>query len=321
MLLVVQSLLLLAAGLTAVWIGSGIAINGVTHLAQRVKIPQFVMSFLVLGFLTSFSEIFVGINAFISNEPEVFVGNLLGSSVVVFMLVIPLFALLSRGINLNHTFSFNRLVMAALVVLLPALLSLDNKISFIDGFIMVVAYTFFMFIQGQESTKQLENVAMGSKKVKNTLVIIAKIVFSILVVFVGAKLIVDQILFLGTALKIEPFVLSFLVISIGTNIPELSIAIRSIFEHKKSIAFGNYVGSASFNTLELGILSMLHRQNIPALGSNFAVLLFAAGMLLFVIFSRSKNTITWKEALVLLMVYAGIVAVEIFLGKGWSLSR
>jgi Ca2+/Na+ antiporter len=114
-------------------------------------------------------------------------------------------------------------------------------------------------------------------------------------------------------------VLSFILISIGTNIPELSIAIRSLFEKKTTIAFGNYVGSASFNTLELGLLSMIHGQKIPAFGSNYAVILFAVGMFLFLIFSRSKKSISRKESLVLLLVYVGIILMELFLKGGWNL--
>lgn len=314
----IVSVSLLLLGIIGVWIGSGFAINNVSRLALRARVPSFFMSFLLLGFLTSFSEIFVGVSALIDNVPDVFVGNLLGSSVVVFFLVIPLFALLCNGITLNHTFSFSHLVLSSIVVLLPALLTLDNVITPLDGLILVVVYAFLLVVQGKDSIRHLEMLTSG-RKVRNMLSLLLKTIGSVAIIFVGANLVIDQVLYLGSVLKIQPFVLSFILISIGTNIPELSIAIRSLFEKKTTIAFGNYVGSASFNTLELGLLSMIHGQKIPALGSNYAVILFAVGMFLFLIFSRSKKSISRNESLVLLLVYVGIILMELFLKGGWNL--
>lgn len=73
-----------------IWIGSGLAIRSVERLSRSLKISSFLVSFIVLGLCTSISELSVGINSVIAKDPEIYVGNLVGATIVIFMLIIPL---------------------------------------------------------------------------------------------------------------------------------------------------------------------------------------------------------------------------------------
>ncbi len=93
---------------------------------------------------------------------------------------------------------------------------------------------------------------------------------------------------------------------------------RSIIAKKKDIAFGNYIGSASLNTLEMGILGMIGMKTVPANGSNFSIAVFLLGLAVFVLFVKSKTEVSRKEGVFLLLCYLLFVATEIFTGPGWS---
>lgn len=299
------------------WIGSGMAVSEITRIARVLRLSSFWISFFVLGLFTSITEIMVGINAYLYGEPEIFVGNLIGSSVVVFLLVIPLLAIAGNGIKTNHTFCFRDMVAAVLTVGVPSILTLDNVITGIDAVISIVLYGYLIFIH-EKNTGTLNH--LGSKQVKHSALFrsFLRIAAAVAMVFVAANILVVETVDIGSQIGISPYILSIVMLSVGTNIPELTIAVRSVLLRKKEIAFGDYVGSASLNTLELGLLSLLTGKPIPANGSNFSVLIFAAALLLFLKFGRSGKTISRREGILLLGCYIVFLLLEVRTGPGWE---
>lgn len=305
---------------TLLWVGSGLAVGAITKISHSLRMSSFFVSFFVMGLFTSLTEIMVGINALITNQPEIFVGNLVGSSVVMFMLVVPLLAVLGNGVNLNHSFKFKDLVTAALVVGLPALLTLDNRITLVDVLVCLVLYGYFAFIQ-ERNNKSLSRLVM-IKLTKSTIYVnLAKILVAIVLVFFASSILVRQTTVLADMFDASSFIISVLVISVGTNIPEISIAVRAVLAKKKDIAFGNYLGSATLNTLELGLLGLISTKPIPALGSNFSIAVFLVGLVLFLYFAKSRKTISRIEGSILILIYLLFVVFELFTGPGWSLLK
>lgn len=305
---------------TLLWIGSGLAVGAITKISHSLRMSSFFVSFFVMGLFTSLTEIMVGINAVINNQPEIFVGNLIGSSIVMFMLVVPLLAVLGNGVNLNHSFKFKDLVTAALVVGIPALLTIDNRITLVDVLICLVLYGYFAFIQEKNNRSLSKLVAINLSR-STIYISLAKILVAIVLVFFASSILVKQTTVLANYFGASPFIISILVISVGTNIPELSIAVRAVLAKKKDIAFGNYLGSATLNTLELGLLGLISTKPIPALGSNFSIAVFLVGLVLFLYFAKSRKTISRVEGSVLILIYFLFVAFEIFTGPGWTLQK
>jgi len=300
------------------WIGSGLAVRAITSISHHLRMSSFILSFFVLGFFTSISEITVGITAVINNQPEIYVGNMIGGSTILFLLVIPLLAVVGNGVSLNHSFNFKDLVSSVIVVGLPAALTLDNQISMIDAVLCVSAWSYFVFTIEKESGSLDKIVHINMRQsslVTNSLHILA----GLFLVFAASNILVQHTAKLGEALRISPYIISVLIISIGTNIPEISIAVRSILLKNKGVAFGNYVGSATLNTLEMGVLSFLTKTPVTANGSNFSILMFILGLLFFIHFVKSRSTISRKEGLMLLSFYLFFVICEVFTGPGWNL--
>lgn len=313
-----NNLILFFLSLLLLWIGSGMAVKSVSKIAHSLRISQFVISFFVLGVFTSITEIMVGINAYISNTPEIFIGNLIGSSAVVFLLIVPLVAIIGNGISLkNHSFQYKDLVLTVVVVGLPAMLSIDNTITLIDALLCIVAYGYFVYKQFLNNSEQKRICTLN---IHHRIIFTnsIKILISLGIVFIGSNLLVHQTEIIGSTLHVDAFLISVLVISIGTNMPEISIAVRALLLKQKDIAFGNYVGSASLNTLELGVLSVVSKTPLSANGSNFSVVALGFGLILFLFFGKSRNTISRFEGSLILMAYLAFVALELFTGPGWS---
>lgn len=299
-----------------IWIGSGLAIGSVERLSRILKASSFAISFLVLGFFTSVGELSVGVNSILKNDPEIFIGNLIGASIVIFMLIIPLLAITGRKIRISAEFRGFNLPASLVVVALPVILAMDGKVDRTDS---LIALFFFGLLVIVVQTKRglLEKIkhiyAKSKIKVGKELI---KIVFGLVLIFIASKFVVEQTIYFSDLLSISPFFISLLLIAIGTNIPELSFIIRSAFMRNKQVAFGDFVGSASFNTFLMGSLTLIYGQPIFLTNSYLVSLLFLiAGLLAFYYFARTKNTITRLEGLTLLAFYILFIGVEIFLHR------
>lgn len=300
-----------------IWIGSGLAIRAVERVSRIVRVSSFMVSFIVLGFFTSVGELSVGVNAIIENDPEIFVGNLIGASIVIFMLIVPLLAITGNKIRITKEFQGFNLPASLIVISLPVLLVMDGVVSRTDALIIIFVFVFLMVsLQARkgimERVKELSprsSVKIGKEMVK--------IVVGLLIIFLASKVVVDQTLYISESLNISPFLISLLLISIGTNIPELSLVVRSAFARSNQVAFGDFVGSATFNTFLMGILALVYGKPVELSNSYMVSLLFLiVGLLAFYYFARTKNTISRLEGLVLLGLYGLFLVTEAFLHRG-----
>ncbi len=300
-----------------IWIGSGLAIGSVERLSRILRVSSFMVSFIVLGCFTSIGELSVGVNSILQNEPEIFVGNLIGATIVIFMLIIPLLAITGNKIKIQREFQGFNLPASLVVIGLPVVVSMDGVVGKIDAYITIVLFAILILII-QTKRSLLEKIRAitprTSIKISKELL---RIIFGLAIIFIASRFIVEKTHYFAELLGLSPFFISLLLIAIGTNIPELSIVVRSAFMNSNQVAFGDYVGSASFNTLLFGVLSLTYNNPIQLTNSYLTSLLFLIlGLSLFFYFARTKNTITRMEGLILLSLYMLFLALEIYMHKG-----
>lgn len=299
-----------------IWIGSGLAIRAVERISSTLKMSSFAVSFLILGFFTSVSEFSVGVNSIIKDDPEIFVGNVIGASIVIFMLIIPLLAITGKKINITPEFRGFNLPASLVVISLPVLLAMDGKVGRVDSIIAMVMFgTLVLAIQTKKGfIEKIKNINHRNRSSLGKELL--RIVFGLITIFVASKFVVEQTEYFSSLLGMSPFLISLLVISIGTNIPELSFVVRSVFMKDNQVAFGDYVGSASFNTFMLGLLATINGKPVLLSNSYLVSLLFlVVGLVLFYYFARTKNSISRWEGIVLLAVYLVFLGTELFLHK------
>lgn len=300
-----------------IWVGSGLAIKSVERLSQSLRLSSFAVSFLVLGLFTSISELSVGINSVLENDPEIYVGNLIGASIVLFMLIVPLLAIVGNSIRITPELQGFNLPASLVVIALPVILAMDGRVGRTDSIIAIALFGLLMIsIQSKRGLlEKIKNISPrnGVKVGKELL----KILFGVAVIFVASKFVVEQTVYFSNFLHVSPFLISLLLIAIGTNVPELSLVIRSAFVRNHQIAFGDYVGSAAFNTLLLGLLTFFYGKPVLLNNSYVVSLLFLiVGLVAFYYFARTKNTISRVEGLVLLALYAAFLLTEIGIHGG-----
>lgn len=300
------------ASFIGIWVGAGLAIRSVEKLSHKLRLSSFIVSFLVLGFFTSISELSVGVNAALQNEPGIFVGNLIGASIVLFLMVIPLLAIVGHDIVINKEVRGHNLILPLLVVATPVLLSLDGSVSRTDAVIAVFLYVVSALVI-QNRRGFVKNVATLAKFKKFSVgTELAKIATGALLIFASSRMVVLQTEYFAHLLGLSEFFISLMIIGIGTNLPEMSLIVRSLFMKSNQVAFGDYLGSASFNSFLYGLLALWYGKPITLNNSYSVSLAFLiVGLILFFIFAKSKHTISKKEAFILLGLYISFFTVEL----------
>lgn len=297
---------------SAIWVGAGIAIKSIEQLSRKLQLPSFFISYIIVGFCASIGEISIGVNSLINQEPEIYVGTLIGASIVLFMLVIPLLVITSTSIQVHSNLQSGRLALQLVLIAAPVMLALDGAISRLDGLICIFLYMMSLaFMQSEHSfSGTIRLFAFSPSYITKKFV---HVILGITLIFISSHLVVDETHYFADALGLSPFIMSLLVVAIGTNIPELSIVLRSYFSRNKQIALGTYIGSASMNTLIFGVLSVVSESTTYLTNSYLTSLVFfICALFLFYIFARSKNVLTRLEGVALISLYIIFVLTEVY---------
>lgn len=298
-----------------IWFGSGLIVRSLDHFAKRLKLSPFTISFFILGIMTSIPETAISFTAASEGKPSIIVGTLLGGTVVIFLLIIPVLAILGNGIRIYHDLQPKTLIYALITIMLPSLVMIDRRATVVEGVLLIIVYlSLFYYVQRKHGIFDHSSTDELTKKAY-TFVDLIKVAFGVAFVFLSSQYIVNQTTRFSESLGVPTFYVSLLLISVGTNLPELSLAIRSVLSGKKDIAFGDYLGSAAANTLLFGFFAVIQNGEMIAEDSFFATFLFTAcGLVLFYLFSKSKKILSVREGFGLLLIYVLFIVYEVIKG-------
>lgn len=296
----------------ALWWGTGLVVSAISSIARSLNISAFTLSFFVLGILTSLPETTIGLTSLYRGEAAFTVGNLIGGTLVVFLLVIPLLGLFGGTVNLPKVMHRKQLILSLITILAPALLIADRSLHLWEGVLLVLLYgLLFVVLSSKESlyekiVNRLRNLTHKSEH--RTL----KVVAGIIIILVASQFMVNTAEYFAIAFNWSPFVVGLIIVALGTNIPELSLVLRASLSGKSEVALADYIGSAATNTLLIGLFTIFNGKSIVLPNHALVrIVILATSLLLFYIFIRSQKKLTKVEALVLLLIYVIFVVIEI----------
>jgi cation:H+ antiporter len=299
-------------------------ISAVDRVARRYNKPGFAVAFFVLGFMTTIGEMSVAFNSTIKGVPQVSAGNLIGASIVIFLLIIPLLAIFSKGIALSNVLTTGNLLLTLGIIVLPAIITLDGMVLPQEGMLILLLYATLIYRLRKKHSfeKTVEETVADVReelthKRRATLIDLLHVTVAAVIIFLAGNILVEESVFFTTLWGVPVSIAGLLVLSIGTNIPELIIAIRSVLSGHADIAFGDYLGSGAANSLLFGFLALFNGTFFVHQGEfliSFIVLFF--GLILFFVFARSHGELSRKEGIVMCALYTCFLIAQIALVAG-----
>ena len=293
------------------WLATGLIVSSASRFSRLLRLSSSAVSFFVLGMLTSTPEIGLGVTSVINHQPELFVGDLIGGIVVIFFFIIPLLAIFGNGLQIGKHITSATLFLSFAVFVVPVLAVLDMKVTMAEGVVAMMMYCIlFLFVERKKGIFNHSTVeaVVNAPHIRKEL---AKIAVGIGCVFLASIMIVRYTVYYATSFNISPFFLGLFVLALGTNLPELSIAIRATIAKEKNIALGDYVGSAAANTFLFGLFTILAGGEVVlAKGFYPTLFLMVVGFTLFYLLARTKNGISKREGFFLLAYYLLFIFIE-----------
>lgn len=248
--------------------GADFLVDGAVALAHKAKISEMVIGLTIVAFGTSAPELVVNIVASLNQQPDVVIGNIIGSNIGNILLILGISSLIFPLWVQKNTVQ-KEIPFALLAVLLILFLGNDalifksatNVLSLKDGFIFLgffalfLIYTFKMAKTPSQEKKE-ENQKTSPFSLIKTL---AFLILGFVGLFFGGKLVVKNAVDLATKLGLSQKLIALTIISIGTSLPELAASSVAAFKKKSDLAIGNIVGSNIFNVfLVLGISTLVN---------------------------------------------------------------
>jgi len=277
--------ILFILGLVFLILGAELFVRGASRLASLAGISPLVIGLTVVAFGTSAPEVAVSVQAGMQGQGGIAIGNIIGSNISNFLLIIGLSAIVAP---LVVSFRLIRLEVPLLlgVSLLVFWLASDQHISTLEGALLIIgalAYTAFLIWesrrenhQGLDDGKDRQHAAsaglvpMASRK-RIWLINLSLLAGGLAGLVFGARWLVNGASGMARALGVSELVVGLTVVAVGTSLPELATSIAAAMRGERDLAIGNIIGSNLFNLLlVLGSGAVVAPQGLPVPSSSIS---------------------------------------------------
>ena len=293
-------------------IAAELLVKSLTKVAFYFGMTDFIVGFMIVAIATSIPELFIGVSSALEGNPDLSLGNVLGSNIIDLTLVVGVMALLRRGIRMEtKAVQTDTLYMFLITVLPLALMIMGNSLDRFDGFVLVAAFFLYLarvFVQRSRFREETGEKVSHAEFMKNGAIAIV----SVFLLLASAQFLVKAASTLAFDLLSPSILVGLFLISIGTTLPELIFGSGAILMKHKYMAFGDIIGSVvANNTLVLGTVALV--SNTPLQPNMFLFLISAFFMVivafLFTTFVEVEKHILWQEGVALIMLYVLFVIV------------
>ena len=297
--------------LLLVW-GANRFVYGAAAFARNLGVAPILIGLTIVAIATSAPEILVSVVASFRDEPELAIGNAIGSNIVNIGLVLGTVALI-RPIQLSSQTLRREMPALLAVTLLGVSLFLDSYLSRLDGLILVASLVFVMFWlirlglrSSVDDTISIEYEAEIPRHVSMQRAVIWFIV-GFIALLAGAELMVNGAIDIARFFGMSEVVIGIVLVAFATSIPELAVSLVSALKGEYGLAIGNIVGSNFFNILAVvGAAALIAPAALPP--SVLSLHLFVMVAFTLVLFTMTyeyegTGTISRVEGGALLIAY------------------
>jgi cation:H+ antiporter len=292
--------------------GSDILVEGTAKTATQLGISALIISVLLVGFGTSAPEFAISVGAATQKNPDISLGNIIGSCIANLLLVLGVSAII-RPIKVKKSIIKREVPImlgATGALLLFSVFSLLDNCHILGGISFLFLFVLFIwfFIKCARKEKDLGTKYEIGDKRRNVLFII----LGIFGVIFGAWLLIESSITIANLLNVPEFIIALSLVAIGTSLPELVVSMMAAYKGESDIAIGNVIGSNVFNILlVLGVAALF--IPLKAVSSLDHILILIGVTIVIVPILETGHTITRIEGAFMLMIYCVFICLIFFI--------
>jgi cation:H+ antiporter len=299
------AILSIVGGLVLLAFGADGLVRGSSSIALRMGVTPLVVGLTIVAFGTGSPEMIVSLQAALSANGDLALGNIVGSNICNVALILGL-AALARPLRVRSALLVREVPIMVGVTLLAVAMLADGQLGRLDGLVLVagaVVYTAWTYrsARRERNTEVVAEFAQEMPAPQPTWTRSALLVAGGLVaLLVGANVLVSGAVVIAQALGMSQVVIGLTVIAIGTSLPELATSVVAALRNDADVAFGNVLGSNILNILLiLGAVAMIQPISGAGLRSLDPIALVASAILILPLMWRGRILNRWEGALLL----------------------
>ncbi len=298
---------MLVLGLAVLTVGATWLTNGSVAVAERLRMSEYLIGLTIIAVGTSLPELTVSAASAVAGNPDVAVGNVVGSNIFNVFVILGICSfiapLLFTAENIRRD-----IPMCIGVSLILAFMILDSRISRIEGIAMLILYAAVVYF----SYRKDRNSANVERKSEQTdvkfswAVSIVSIALGLAALIYGAHLTLKSATEIARSFGISESVIAITILAGGTSLPELASSIAATLKGHSGLALGNILGSNIANILLiLGVCATIEPLPVTDITKVDIAVLVGSSLAVFIsALVIGRRRITAYEGMVYLAIYA-----------------
>lgn len=287
------------------------AIQYSTKIAANLKIPKYIMGFLIIAVISALPETLISIDSALQGTPSFGLGTLLGANIadLTIIFAIPIF-LCSRSLAVKSKI-IKHFKLYVFIIALPVILGFNGYYSRWEGIVLVLAGLYFYYLLFWRNRKSI-----AGKDGYFSWKYFSFLLLSMMALLVGANFTVKFGVSLAENLNIHPIIIGLFFVGLGTTLPELFFSIKAVRRNHDELAIGDIMGMVITDaTIVVGILALISpfafNPKIIYITGSFMV----AASIMLLYFMKTGKSLNKKEASILVFFYVLFIFAEFFANK------
>lgn len=264
---------LVLIGLVLLTVGAEWLVRGASRLAASLGVAPLIVGLTVVALGTSFPEVVITVGAAIQGNPEVGLGNVLGSNIFNVLCILGVSALIVPLVVSRRVIRIEAPLLVGVSVLVWVL-ALDGTVSRWEGgalLLLGAGYTFFV-VRGARNGPQAADGIEGSGAtgpggasgsagegppaqapasdlpiLRARLRALGLVAAGMVVLALGARWLIDGAVELALVMGVSELVVGLTLVAAGTSFPEVAASILAALRQERDLAVGNIMGSNLYN--------------------------------------------------------------------------
>ena len=305
------NMLLLLLGIALLTFGGEALIRGSLAAARRLGVSPLLSGLVIVGFGTSAPELVVSINAALEGQPDIAIGNVVGSNIGNVLLILGICAVITPLAVKPLVLRRDAATVVAASILFVVLVG-GSALGRVDAAIFLfalVAYLvwaywserFYAAPSGELHQAEAEELSSAPKSILWTVVVV---VLGLILLIGGSQVLLIGAIGIAQHFDVPEAVIGLTLVAVGTSLPELSISVIAAIRRHADVAVGNILGSNIFNLLGiLGVSSLLQPLPVHARILQFDQWVMVGTSVLLLLFLYTGSRLSRLEGAILLGCY------------------
>lgn len=305
MSIALNDLLAVLAAIALAAVGGEAFLKSILGAAIHLRVPKRVVAITLAAFATSSPELTVSSVAALAGEPQIGLGDALGSNVVNIALIFGL-ALLYGAVPTRRDDFGRDFYLALAVPVLTLVFVLDGQLARVEALLLLAVFAGWLAVTLRQALRERDAPAELDARELSAGRSLLLGALGLAALIAAGRLFVGGATGIASAFAVDIYVVGVVLVAIGTSLPELVTVLLSRLRGHDDVGVGTLIGSNLFNGLAIvGVAGTLHPITVPL--AEVALTLACGIAALLLLRPDSRGLIGQGRGALLLLLYAGFV--------------